>query len=186
MSHRYPFCYLLIIAIFMVGVGVPAVSVAQDDENLLSQEYFLQQPPDEDLVITIDAFEAEFESRITGENGETLLVSAIPGSRIVPVFQYVDSPDSLRQLDIKVSSHLYTGRTEFGLELTRLKIWDERSSSISRAYRMLSIGMLSSHDDSAANWTVKIDSLVNAGRLFQKFGMIEMRLWAKYLAAHLI
>jgi CHAT domain-containing protein len=46
--------------------------------------------------------------------------------------------------------------------------------------------MQSTRNDSAANWTVKIDYLINAGRLFQKFGMQEMRLWSSYLAAHMI
>jgi len=100
---------------FVVEITVPAVSHAQNDENLLSQEYFLQQAADEDLLITISAFEAEFESRVTGENGEVLLESAVPGSRIIPLFQYVDSPDSLRQLDIKVSSNLHTARSDFSL-----------------------------------------------------------------------
>ena len=186
MTHRYSFYYLLLFAIFLVDITVPVVSVAQEDENLLSKEYFIQQTADEDLLITINAFEAEFESRITGQNDEALLVSSVPGSRIIPLFQYVDAPKSLRQLDIEVSSYQHTARSEFGLELTRLKIWDDRSKAVSRAYRMLSYGMLSSRDASEANWTVKIDSLVNAGRLFQQFGMMEMRLWASYLSAHLI
>ncbi|MGA9575180.1 MAG: CHAT domain-containing protein, partial [Lysobacterales bacterium] len=32
--------------------------------------------------------------------------------------------------------------------------------------------------------TIKIDSLTNAGKLFEQYGMQEMRLWANYLAAH--
>ena len=186
MTHRHPLYCLLLLAIFLVDISVPAVSIAQNDENLISQAYFVQQAADEDLLITVNAFEAEFESRITGQIGETLLVSAVPGSRIVPLFQYVDSPESIRQLDIEVSSNRHTARSEFSLELTRLKIWDERSKAVSRAYRLLSFGMLSSRDASEANWTVKIDSLINAGRLFQQFGMMEMRLWANYLAAHQI
>ncbi len=186
MTHRHSLSYLLLLAIFLVDITVPVVSIAQNNKNQISKEYFIQQAADEDLLITINAFEAEFESRISGQNDENLLVSSVPGSRIIPLFQYVDAPKSLRQLDIEVSSYQHTARSEFGLELTRLKIWDDRSKSVSRAYRMLSFGMLSSRDASEANWTVKIDSLVNAGRLFQQFGMMEMRLWANYLAAHLI
>ncbi len=57
---------------------------------------------------------------------------------------------------------------------------------MSQAYRLLSFGSEVSTTDSQANWTVKIDSLINAAKLFEQFGMIEMRLWANYLAAHLI
>ena len=149
----------------------------------------MQQAADENLLITINAFEAEFESQIFGQNGAELLHSGISGSRMIPVFQYVTAPEGDRQLDIKVISDLYTKRSEFGLELTRLKVWDDRSNSVSRAYDLLSFGMLRSRGDSgdsAANWTVKIDSLINAGRLFQQFGMQEMRQWSNYLAAHVI
>ena len=115
-----------------------------------------------------------------------LLLSGIEGSRIVPVFQYIYAPKSGRQLDIKVSSSLHTAQTEFGIELTRLKPWDSRSSSVSQAYKLLSFGTELSDIDSQANWTVKIDSLARAARLFEQFGMKEMRLWANYLTAHLI
>ncbi len=172
----------------MIGAGnmVPGISPAQSGEPVITQEYFVQQAVDEALLITINAFEAEFESKISGQDGESILQSGIPGSRIVPVFQYINVPKSARQLDIRVTSSLHTRRSEFGLELTRLKVWDDRSSKLSRAYQLLSFGMQLSGADSEANWTVKIENLLNAGRLFHRFGMVEMRLWSNYLAAHLI
>ena len=112
--------------------------------------------------------------------------SAIPGSRIAPVFQYVNEPSTARQLNIEISSSLHTKRSQFGLGLTRLRIWDNRSETVSRAYQSLSFALQADGTESEANWTVKIDSLANAGRTFQKFGMKEMRLWSDYLAAHLI
>lgn len=168
-----------------MGPVFPVVQ-AQGKPPALTQEYFIQQDVSEDLLITINAFEAEFESKISGPNDVVLMVSGIPGSRIVPVFQYVYAPKSTRQIDIEVTSSLHTGRTEFGIELTRLKSWDTRSRSVSQAYKLLSFGSEYYGTDSQANWTVKIDSLVKAGKLFQQFGMFEMRLWANYLAAHLI
>jgi len=177
---------MTLIARLIVGIVLPVLSVAQTNDSMITQEYFVQQAADENLLITINAFEAEFESQIFEQNGAELLHSGIYGSRLIPVFQYVSAPEGNRQVDIKVSSNLHTKRSEFGLELTRLKIWDDRSNSVSRAYNLLSFGMLRSKGDSAANWTVKIDSLVNAGRLFQQFGMQEMRMWSNYLAAHLV
>lgn len=178
--------HLSAIALLVMVMAQPAVAVAQSAESLKTQEYFVRQSADEDLLITIKAFEAEFESKIAGPNGEVLLFSVVPGSRLIPVFQYVNAPKKDRQLDIEVTSHLHTARSEFGLELTRLKVWDQRSSSVSRAYKLLSFGMLAQTDADEANWTVKIGSLVNAGDLFRQFGMKEMRLWSNYLAAHLI
>lgn len=183
---RYlPYQLLLVVIILTAVTGSPD-ALADTEEPLISQEYFIQQAADEDLFIRINGFEAEFSSRVSTQEGQQLMLSGIPATRLVPVFQYISAPDKDRQLDIEVFSNRYTGRSEFGLELVRLKAWDDRSSSVSRAYSLLSFGMLSSKSSSAANWTVKIDSLIEAGRLFQNFGMIEMRLWCNYLAAHLI
>lgn len=186
MNRRNLFVFLIPLVILTVGLCVPTGLRAQVVTPAITQEYFIQQADDEDLFITISAFEAEFESKITGANGEVLLLSGIQGSRIVPVFQYIYAPKSNRQLDIKLNSNLHTARTEFGIELTRLKPWDSRSSSVSQAYKLLSFGTEVSEIDSQSNWTVKIDSLARASRLFEQFGMKEMRLWANYLTAHLI
>lgn len=174
------------LAVISVFSTMSTVSFAQTVEPLINQEYFIQQADDEDLLITISAFEAEFESRITGASGEVLLQSGIKGSRIVPVFQYIYAPKSRRQIDIEVTSSLHTERTEFGIELARLKPWDSRSSSVSQAYKLLSFGTEVANVDSQASWTAKINSLVKASQLFEQFGMLEMRLWANYLTAHLV
>ena len=176
---------LSVLALF-AGPGLVSETLAQSPAPVMTQEYFIQQAANENLFITISAFEAEMESRVTADNGKVLLMSAVPGSRIVPVFQYINAPDGNRQLDIEVTSTLHTGRTEFGIELTRLKPWDSRSGSLSQAYRLLSFGLETGSVDNQANWTVRIESLINAGRLFQQLGMEEMRLWASYLAAHLV
>jgi len=165
---------------------MPSQARAQGMEQPLKQEYFFRQSADEDLLITINAFEAEFESRVTGSNGETLLLSGISGSRVVPLFQYIYAPSSNRQIGIEVTSSLHTTRTEFGIELTRLKPWDSRSSSVSKAFRLLSFGTEIDAASSQADWTVKIDSLASAASLFEQYGMREMRLWANYLAAHMV
>ena len=186
MNRRFLSHCLLALAVMAAGTAVSADSFAQAIDPVITQEYFIQQADDEDLLITISAFEAEFESRISGTSGEVLLLSGIKNSRIVPVFQYIYAPKSRRQIDIEVTSSLHTARTEFGIELTRLKPWDSRSSSVSQAYKLLSFGTEISGADNQVDWTVKINSLVKAGELFEQYGMLEMRLWANYLTAHLV
>ena len=172
--------------LLVAGIIISGVSYGEGDDSQITQEYFVQQAAGEALLIRINAFEAEFESKIFGPSREILLISSVPGSRIAPVFQYVHPPDKPRQLDIELTTSSHTDRSEFGIELTRLSVWDDRSSAVSHAYQLLSFGVKTGDTDSEANWTVKIESLINAGKLFQKFGMKEMRLWANYLAAHLI
>ena len=186
LAVMHPVWCLLLTAILLSGGVIARPAAAQSDRPPLTEEYFVQQGANEALLIRINAFEAEFESKISAQDGVPLLQSGIPDSRIAPVFQYIHAPKKDRQLAIEVTSQLNTRRSKFGLALTRLDVWDERSSSVSRAYQLLSYGMQVTSNDSAANWTIKIDNLVNAGRLFQKFGMQEMRLWSSYLAAHMI
>jgi len=164
----------------------PGLLLCQEADPLMTKDYFVQQASDEALLIRIDAFEAEFKSGVSEQAGNQILMSAIPGSRIAPLFQYIRPQQDPRQLDIQVSSNQHTKRSEFSLALTRVEIWDDRSNSLDQTYQLLSFGMQASADKNAANWTVKIDSLINAGRQFKQFGMKEMRLWSNYLAAHLI
>ena len=192
-SHGYDFLTtknlfytLFALLILAAGFAVSGASYAQENEAPLRQEYFIQQTVDEALLIRIDAFEADFESEISAADGDIMLVSALPGSRMAPLFQYVRGGKQNRQLDIEVTAGPHTNRSEFGISLTRLNVWDKRSESVARAYQMLSFGTERSSTQSESNWTVKIDNLINAGRLFQEFGMLEMRLWSNYLAAHLI
>ena len=176
----------VIAVLLLVGLAVPRTLIGQPTPALKMQEYFVQQAVDEDLFIRINGFEAVFDSVISDQDGRELMRSALPGNRLVPVFQYVSAPDRIRQLNIRVNSDRYTNRSEFGLELTRLQSWDERSSAVSKAYSLLAFGMADNPVASAADWTVRIDGLINAGRVFERFGMQEMRLWSNYLAAHQI
>ena len=45
----------------MMGLSTPMAARAQGVAPDITQEYFIQQADDEDLFITISAFEAEFE-----------------------------------------------------------------------------------------------------------------------------
>lgn len=174
------------IVLLLAGVLAGANAIAQTAEEEITQEYFIQQAMDEALLIRINAFEAQFESTVVGENGEIILRSGLAENRIVPVFQYIHTPKKSRQLSIEITSSTQSERSNFGLELTRLTVWDDRSNAVSRAYQLLSFGMQNDDSESRATWSVKIDSLISAGKLFHEFGMEEMRLWANYLAAHLI
>ena len=83
-------CHLLILTVLAVAALVPAVSNAQTADSLIKHEYFVQQSADEDLLITINAFEAELESRISGQNREVILRSGYsrqPDSAGISIYQ---------------------------------------------------------------------------------------------------
>ena len=67
------------IIILLSGMLLPAIVCPQGDNSLMTQEYFVQQAADEVLLIRINAFEAELESKITGQGGNPILRSSIRG-----------------------------------------------------------------------------------------------------------
>ena len=114
-SKRFA-CTRVLLAIIMAGSFYPVVSDAQTSAEPVTKEYFVQQDANEDLLIKINTFEAEFESKLTAQGGEVLLLSGIPGNRIAPVFQYVHASSNSRQLEIEVRLKLHTARSQFGIE----------------------------------------------------------------------
>ena len=172
-------CALLIC--FALGLVSFSVLAAQ-----MKQEYFVRQEADESLLIRVSAYEAEIEASVFAPERRLLLSSVMPQSRLVPIFQFVDSSSKSRQLELEVLSSLSTANSKFEVEFTRLSAWDNRSATLERAYRLFSFGMQSSTVTSAADWTVKINSLMRAGNTFGQYGMLELRLWTSYLVAHLV
>ena len=71
MTKRYLLTQLLSLVIIVMGSSISVVQ-AQVKAPARTQEYFIQQGANEDLLITISAFEAEFESRISGPNDVVL------------------------------------------------------------------------------------------------------------------
>ncbi len=174
------------ICVLLVFSFLPGSASSNDPANQLQQEYFVRQDADEALLIRIDAFEAEIQARVFAPERRLLLSSAMPQSRLVPIFQFIAATPRPRQLDIEVSSGLHTENSKFDIEFTRLSAWDNRSANLMRAYSLLSFGMQAGKVNSAADWTVKINSLMTAGSTFRQYGMQELRLWSAYLVAHLV
>jgi len=167
--------------VFVLGFTSFAVPAAQ-----IKQEYFVRQGANESLLIRLSAFEAEIEASVFTPERKLLLSSAVPQSRLVPIFQFIDPASKSRQLELEVSSGLNTANSKFEIEFTRLSAWDNRSAALEKAYRLLSFGLQQSNTDNSADWTVKINSLMNAGTTFGQYGMLELRLWSAYFAAHLV
>ena len=161
-------------------------AAAQGTGELLTREYFAHQYKGEALLIRINGFESEFESAVFAPGGASIMVSRLAHSRMTPLFQFIEAPERERQLDIVISSRLYSDRAGFDLGLTRLPVHDDRSATLAWAYQLLSFGLQADNLNSAPDWTVKIGSLLTAGNTFDDYGMEELRLWSLYFAAHLV
>ncbi len=179
------FCYLLSASLALAATWAGPALAAETTAAPPAKEYFVNQQAGEALLIKLESFEAEIESRVYGPQKSLLAVSQLTGNRIAPLFQFIGPDDSARQLDIEVRAGRRTGNSKFEIEFTRLKAWDERSNLVMRAYLLLSYSMLEPQRAGKAAWSDRVSALISAGKLFARFGMQEQRLWSSYLAAYL-
>jgi len=149
------------------------------------QEYFVRQNAGESLLVRVDGREARFESSVFTIDGERLISSQVPGSRLAPLFQYVPAADEDRQLDIRITAPLDTDRTRFDLGFSRFTVRDDRTAELAQAYRWLSFGLELPETDTEAGWSIKVNALLNASRTFRSFGMEPFELWSRYYLAQL-
>lgn len=176
----------ILLAAALAGLLVSTLALAQGSGNEMKREYFIRQGADEALLIRINGNEADINSSVYAPEKRLLLTSSTNGSRIAPLFQFIDSTGKERQLDIEVSASQFTASSRFDIAVTRLKIWDGRSQTLARAYALLSFGMQSSQAQTAAGWSVRINSLMGAADTFGQYGMTELKLWATWLATYLV
>lgn len=181
----------LFAAAFLV-VGATGTAPAQEPREseelavVAGKEYFVRQQPGEVIVVRVDAFEAAFSSTLTSDDGEVAVRSGLKEARMMPIYQFVPEAATPRQIDIRVSATQVTDRTEFELVTTRLNVRDERSANLATAYRLLAAGLEVVPSGNMPAWTVKIQTLMQAGRSFEDLGMRELGLWCSAYASHLI
>ncbi len=166
-------------------VPVLASHAAELPGGGLQQEYFVRQQADEAVLIRVDGHEAEFESAVFTIDGERIIASGVPASRIAPLFQYVPGAPDDRQLDIRITAPLVTGNSRFDMGLSRMNVRDDRSARLDEAYRWLSFGLELPPADTAANWSIKVNALLGAANGFRGFGMEELELWSRFFVAQL-
>ena len=174
---------LAILTLFLAAVDARATDLPGGGQQ---QEYFVRQEEGEGLLVRIDGIEAAYEAAIFDPDGELIVASGTLGNRIAPLFQYVPSSGQARQIDLRITAPLDTNRTAFNMGLSRITVRDDRSASLSRAYQWLSFGLELPPADTAANWSIKVNTLGDAARQFQAFGMEELQLWSLVHAGQIL
>ena len=149
-------------------------------------EYMVYQYPGVALVIRVDIPETEFTSEIYGTDQALLRASAVPGARLIPIYQFIDSPDRARQIMIKITPKNQVDRDLVGLELIQLNLSDPNNGVLVQGYRLMSTGMQRSYSNDTSTWTSKVYSLRSAASTWAHLGWEEMRLWSEYASAHLV
>ena len=167
----------------------PSPGRSASDETVTAErpaEYMIYQYPDTSLVLKLDVAEAEFNVQTFGPESALLKSSAVPGRRIGPVFQHIDSSSRARQLMIEVRPGRPVQRSAIRLEVLQFAAGDRNMADQLRAYQLFSVGTELARASDASTWASKAYSLQNAAGVFAALGMEEMRLWSEYFAAHLV
>src|SRR3990172_7584361 len=98
----------------------PLVSAgdASPEPAARSKNYFTQQPADTPLVIRMNAFETEFESRVFDPKNIQLKASGVPAQRLGAVYQFIEAVSKPRQLRIEVAMGRSTNRSKLDMQVT--------------------------------------------------------------------
>jgi len=170
-------------------LALPSTVRPASDETVTAErpaEYMIYQYPETALVLKLDVGEAEFNVQTFGPDNALLRASGVPGRRIGPVFQYIDSSSGARQLMIEVRPQRPVPRSAIRLEVLQFAATDRNAANQLRAYQLFSIGTEVARASDASTWASKAYSLQDAAGVFAGLGMEEMRLWSQYFAAHLV
>jgi CHAT domain-containing protein/tetratricopeptide (TPR) repeat protein len=149
-------------------------------------EYMIYQYPNVSLVVKIEAPETEMDSKIYGPENALIKSSGIPGSRVGPLYQFIDAVDKPRQLMIKITPGRPVERSRISMELIQLPERDWSSATFAKAYNLFSSGTEEAHSNDSTTWSMKVYTLRNSARAFGNLGWEEMQLWSEFYAAHLV
>lgn len=181
--HTWKALRLAILPVLLYGLS--AAPLPAQVSGARPAEYMIYQYPNVDLVIVVDAQEAEFDVQILGPEKALLKEAGIAGRRLGPVYQYVAAAELPRQLMIKVNPGRRIDRSRISMELLQMTGNDRMAAALARAYKLLSVGMERLYATDTSSWAAKSYSLASAARAFADLGMEEMRLWSDYYATHL-
>ena len=166
--------------------GAPAAAQETAAAPPSFKEYFVDLAPDTALLIRMEGFEAEFETRVYGPENVLMKVSGLPGLRMGPIFQFIDPAGTARQLRVQVVIGGKTDRYRIEMRPTKYDQNGPDVTQLTRAYRLLSSGLEVETSRRAEAWTMKVVSLNQAAHIFDQLGMQEMQLWSMFFGHYLL
>jgi len=173
---------------WLILCGLSSAALAEDAPPAAptgTKEYFTQQPAGTALVIRMDAFETEFESRVFDPKDVLLRASGLPAQRLGAVYQFIEAPSKTRNLRIEVTLGHGTDRSKLDMQVIRFEPGGPDKSMLMKAYRLLSAGLDLEPSTRPEAWTIKVIALTQAAYVFDQLGMQEMQLWSEYYAYHI-
>jgi len=174
------FCCLL-----LAGMSLPGHAAETGPEAASrTREFFNRQEAASALVIQLDPYESEFESRIFGPGNQLLKTSSVPSLRLGPVIQFIDPVEKARELSIVLTMGKGTSRSRVDMRLIKFDLSRPDSSVLMKAYRTLSYGLELDAKVHGDTWTMKVASLRQAANYFDYLGMQEMQLWSGLYASY--
>jgi len=161
---------------------MPGALAAQESLGAPAElkEYFHQQDAHTALLLRLEAYEASFESRVFTPENVLVKASGVPTLRLGPVFQFIEPVDKPRQLRIQISITRSTSASRVDLRVQKFDQGGPDSSTLIKAYRLLSHGLEIEKSNRQDSWTMKVISLKQAANIFDFLGMQELQLWSEF------
>ena len=190
MTNKFSNCPKVVgLLICFLLISLSSDTFAQDDYFGSAggiKEYFTEQPASTILVIRLDAFESEFESRIYDPKKIQIKASGLPSLRLGALYQLIEYIDTARQLRIEVTPGRSTDRSKLDMQVIRFQQSGPDKTIQIQAYRLLSSGLELEASSRREAWTMKVINLTHAASTFDELGMQEMKLWSQFYAYHLL
>jgi len=177
------------VVLLMLCLAYVPGAIAQETDSATqarSKDYFIQQPADTPLVIRMDAFETEFESRIYDPKNILLKASGLIDQRLGAVYQFIEASSRPRDLRIEVLLGHGTERSKLDMQVIRFEPSGPDKTGQMSAYRLLSAGLELPVSNQPDEWTLKVVTLMQGANFFDQLGMQEMFLWSAYYAHHIL
>ncbi len=181
-AWRWPLIFCCILLAWITSPGHAAETAVGADSR--TREFFNRQEAGVALVIQLDPYESEFESRILGPGNQLLKASSVAANRLGPVIQFIDPVEKPRELSIVLTMGRGTGRSRVDMRLIKFDLDGPDSSILLQAYRLLSHGLELEKKIHADTWTMKVASLRQAANYFDHLGMLEMQLWSEFYSSY--
>ncbi len=137
------------------------------------------------LLVRVQGFETEFESKISDNNGKPTSTARLPYIRHSPVFHVIDTQTDSPRKRITLDPRHVTNRSELSIAVFELPADSRWELARIEAYRAYEAAIQATDDESPDVWQERAEWLESAAAGFKRSGDDQARLWAEYLRAHI-
>lgn len=136
------------------------------------------------ILIQVNGFEVEFESRAIDAEGRILNEARLPYLRSGQVFQLLDPKPAEAQIEVRITALHLTKNASISIEVFQLAGNGRADQWVETAYRLYSNSIQSTDSEELGLWRTRVNELQQAANLFRRAGLEKQALWSEFLSAY--